>query len=233
MPSLPSPGFPQSQTNRTRDVALIEMTEYFAGANRSDLQGRAARCYDAAVREYNDIPWKFARTTLDIDLATPSPASSDTYDLTIDFRDPLKAFTVDSGGVERNPVVWVPYRRFRDNNPSLGQSVGGMPVYYTAYNVHALGRVQVWPKCIAPLTYPTLRLYCHRRIVFVGGAATAVLDCPQEVEEAIFDLALAMLTDKEEGFQVAAGRYRRAQARREAVMIEWRDFSHYLPAGGE
>ena len=207
------------------------MSEYFAGANRTDLLARAARSYDSAVREFNDTAWKFARTTLDIALASPSPASSDTYDLTLPFRDALKAFTVDADGNERSPVYFSPYRRFRDVHPSIGQSQGATPVEYTFLNIHTFGKIQVWPKVVNPL-HPTLRLYFHRRIVFLGGGAGDRLDCPLEVEEAIFDLALALLTDKEEGFQVASGRYKRALARRAAIQVDWLDFSDYLPRGG-
>lgn len=68
MPFVPGAGYPQSGGNRTRAEASTELAEYIGGENSDSAKNRAARSWDAAVREFNGIAWKFNRLTQDLPL---------------------------------------------------------------------------------------------------------------------------------------------------------------------
>ena len=59
-------GFPQTASNRTRLAAATELCQYVGGETRGDALARAASSWDAAVRGFNDVAWKFCRVTQDI-----------------------------------------------------------------------------------------------------------------------------------------------------------------------
>lgn len=79
-----SSGFPQTAANRTRAQASEELSQYVGGETRADVLTRAGQCWDAAVRAFNGVPWKFNRVTQDLlldssmlDNTTPPSVSRD------------------------------------------------------------------------------------------------------------------------------------------------------------
>jgi hypothetical protein len=79
-----SSAFPQTSANRTRAVASSELAQYVGGENRGDSLLRCGQAWDAAVRSFNSVPWKFNRVVADIlidstmpDATTPPSISRD------------------------------------------------------------------------------------------------------------------------------------------------------------
>jgi len=66
-------GFPQTGANRTRAQAASELAQYVGGENASASTIRTAQAWDAAVRAFNSVPWKFNRVVQDILLDSTMP----------------------------------------------------------------------------------------------------------------------------------------------------------------
>ena len=107
MPAVSTTNFPKKGTNRTRSEAVSEIADYTGGANRPDVQRRAGKAWDTAVRKFNNKQWKFNRMSQDITLATTT--ASETYSLNSDFHLPLRGVVIDSDGKIRQDVRYVAY----------------------------------------------------------------------------------------------------------------------------
>lgn len=220
---LVSIGYPQDDSNRTRKAALAEIASFYGGEARPAIRDRAGKAWESAIREYNTWLWKFNRVTVDIALASPSPANSDTYDLPTDFAEPNRGKLVDANGRERDYVQWLPFDEFTIFLPDR-QSSTSLPMYYTAQNVHETGKVTVYPRLnTASLQWPTLRLYYFRRIV-IPTSDEGRLNVPFEVDEGIFQLAQAKMTHKQKSFGAASAEYARAVDYRIGLEHRFRDF---------
>lgn len=186
--------FPQTSANRTRREAREELVEFGGGQNKPETLIRAGRSWDAAVREFNSVGWRFNRTTADITLV----ADTKTYALPSDFRSPVRAQVVDSNSVEVYTLAWIPFERwqmFFENQQSGGQYID----CYTALNVHGAGEVRYEPFPVGTLAYDTVRHTYLTRIALASGEED-VLNVPVEVDEAIFQLALGYFLAKMRGF---------------------------------
>lgn len=66
MPVLSGTGFPQTGANRSRAQVRAELADLSGGANKPDIKAKVDRAWDAAVREFNSVAWRFLRTQEDI-----------------------------------------------------------------------------------------------------------------------------------------------------------------------
>lgn len=216
-----SGGFPQDDNNRTRDEAIAEIASFYGGENRNAIKLRAGKSWESAIREYNTWLWVFNRVTADLTLASPTPASSDTYSLPTDFAAPNRAKIVDANGKERQSVRWVPFAEWTYFVPDHS-GTGTQPLVYTAQNIHETGLVSVYPRIVSP-SWPTLRVFYFRRIL-IPTAGNERLNVPFEVDEGIFQLAQAKMTHKQKTFAAAAAEYDRATSYRLGLEHRFRDF---------
>ena len=219
--STPTSSFPQTAYNRTFGEAKDELAQYSGGAARSDILVRAGSSYLSAVREFNDIPWKFNRMVDDITLV----AGTADYTLENDFRDPMRAIMVDSDSKTREEVMWVPYQEWVYHLPDQS-TTGSMPLYYTIRNAHLTGLVTVDPVPATGITYPTLRVHYHRRIA-LPVADSEKVNVPVEVDEAIFSRAVALFLAKVRNHKEAGEANVEAAIRRARVENEHRDWEDF------
>ena len=221
-----SASYPQTGANRTRESASIELASFVGGPDDADVQSRCALSWDAAVREYNSVAWKFCRVRQSITLT-----ATDVFALESDFRSPLRAVLLDSNSkVVNYPIEYVPYPEWLDRiGPNTG--TGSMPQAYTARDTHISGQVLIWPTLGSTITYPTLRLDYHRWISLVGSG---VLNVSRDVDEGIFQLAMANQYAKARGAghkdSIAQKSY--AMGLRNDLERIHRDWPDYGPAGG-
>lgn len=213
--------YPQTAATPTRATTVAEIASHTGGEESSLQLSRAGLSYDAAIRSFNDVRWKFNRLVNDITLT-----ATNVFSLATAFAEPYRAVLVDSNSKEVYPVAWLEWGVFTEGMlPNLG--TGPMPQYYSARNVHETGQVTVYPTLAAPLTYPTLRIYYFRRIIAASSDDTR-LNVPEEVYQAIFQLALAnYLSKTREGAARAAAEYTLAagmRARVEQLHRDWADW---------
>lgn len=218
--------FPQTSNNRTRLQAENELCDFLGGGNRGEMRAMAGRMWDAAVREYNDVCWKFNRMQQDITLV----ADTKEYELNSDFRSPLRAQLLDSNSVGQQDLIWLPHHDWLRYFAG-GSSGAGIPDYYTALNIHLTGLVRFEPWPMGTLGYPTAKITYFRRIV-PASAESDVLNVPMEVDEAIFQLARAKMVHAKDGGDKAATDYLVAQRMKEEVRREWRDWPEENSWGG-
>jgi hypothetical protein len=189
--------FPQTAQNRTRAQAKEELAEFAGGGNKPDTLVRAGRSWDAAVREFNVVGWRFNRVQADITLV----AGTKTYELPTEFRTPVRAQLVDSNDAENYTLEWIPYERWQITFDSQ-RTGAGCPEGYTALNIHGTGLVRYEPFPAGTLSYPTVRHTYLKRIALATTDGDR-LDVPVEVDEAIFQLALAFFISKQRSFDDA------------------------------
>lgn len=194
--------YPNTFQNRTRDNAIAELLETVGGSGQTDAQTRAGRAWDAAVRDFNSVIWRFNIKTQDITLDGTTVSGGvqgiAEYQLTDKFLAPVRCQLLDSNGLSRALVQWFPYAEWlvwRRN-----QLTGGpLPLRYTARNVHETGKVTFDPRPVGPLTYPTARLF-YASYIDLQPTGNLTLDVPPDVDEAIFMLAEAKLLAKNKRF---------------------------------
>jgi hypothetical protein len=178
--------FPQTSTVPTRAETIAELASYTGGEGNPIAERRAGASYDAAVRSFNSALWKFNRKVNDLTLA----ASTADYDLATDFAAPMRAFLVNASSQECQQVYWMEWGPLKERiQPNTGN--GSAPEFYAARNLHETGQVSIWPTPGTTLLYPTLRIYYFRRIARAANDADR-LNVPEEVYQAVFQLALAM-----------------------------------------
>jgi hypothetical protein len=132
---------------------------------------------------------------------------------------------VDSNSATREDVSWIPWSVWVSDYPDQSNT-GSIPLVYTARNIHQTGQVTVDPVPASSLTYPTLRLFYHRRIVF-PTSGNSVLNVPEEVEQAIFEDAVWLYLRKVKTFREARDARAEALLSKSAIMFEYLDFEDY------
>lgn len=224
MPIAPGGSFPQTSNNRTLETLAREIADHDAGGNSQVRRDRAKESIRDAVREFNDVMWVFCRVTTDITLAATSDGALAEFDLPTNFRTPLRAVFLDTLDREVESLPWVPVEEKLKGWPQE-QSTTNKPQVYMAFNVHTQGKVRYWPRLIGTFTWPKVRHYYFRRIVHPTGPDD-VLNVPEEVENAIFMLAVAKFLAKQIGAANPNTRAAQAEAddARLRVQREWRDF---------
>jgi len=196
-------GFSQSGNNRTRGDSLLELASYLNLEESVDAAVRAGRAWEAAVREYNTTLWKFNRVVVDVtfdDLVTTGE-----YDLPTDFKRQERAILLDANGKEAIPLAFFPYEDKVLYAPDE-TSPGPQPRLYTAFNIFSAGKIRYWPVPFGALQYPKARhSYFHEIIVPKGDDDR--LNAPLEVDEGIFQLALAKFVHAMRGSNAARTEY--------------------------
>ena len=183
-------GFPHTASGRNRDELTREIADHLGGGSQGDVRVIAGKSLDDAVRYFNAWAWKFNRVTQDITLV----ADDDDYLLNSNFRSPWTAMMVDSNDKTRGRVTWVPYNTWTLKHPDQS-ATSSVPMHYTALNTHETGLVLVDPTPGTNITWPTMRITYHRRIV-LASANDAILNVPVEFEDAIFLEAVARFIKK-------------------------------------
>lgn len=225
MPIVPAgASFPQKASNRTLEVLAREIADHDAGGNSQVRRDRAKESLRDSVREFNDVMWKFCRVVTDITLAATADGALAEFDLPSNFRTPLRAVFLDENDNETRALPYVPVEEKVHGWPSE-QSVSNVPWVYMAFNVHIEGKVRYYPRLIGTFTWPKVRHYYFRRIVHPTGPDD-VLNVPEEVENAIFILAVAKFLAKQLGYNNPNTVRARAEAddARLRVQREWQDW---------
>ena len=182
--------YPDTFQNRTRTQVQDELLEFVGGVGRTDAASRAGLAWDAAVREFNSVAWRFNIRTTDVTLINDQQE----YTLPDKVRSPVRCHMVDSNGRTRTIVWWIPYTEWLLARPD--QSTGAsIPSRYTMQNIHETGNVILDPRPLTPFTYPTARL-TYATWIDLQPTAGSKLDVPSDVDEAIFQLATAKLMSK-------------------------------------
>lgn len=213
--------FPQTLNNRTLDAIKNELASFSGGQTRKDILIRAQEAIFEAVYTFNATPWTFNRVSEDITLI----ADQSEYSLQSNWRNPLRAQMVDSSSKTRQDVQWIPWVVWVSQYPDQS-TTGSMPLTYTAINIHETGQITVDPVPATTLTYPTLRLFYHRRIE-VPSSGNDILEVPQEVEQAIFDESVWRFLRKIKTFREARDAQAAALLSRSAITFEYADFEDY------
>lgn len=222
--TTPTAATTQTSVNRTVDELKDEIASFTGGQDRKKNLDKAEQALRESVRRFNAEKWTFNRVKEDITLV----AAQADYDLSSDFRNALRAQMVDSSGKTRQDVTWVPWSSWVKDFPDQS-TTGSMPIMYTARNIHITGQITVDPVPASSLTYPTLRLFYHKRIVF-PATGSGTIDVPTEMEQAIFEDAVWMYLRKVKTFKDAREARVEALISKSNVMYEYVDFEDYYGA---
>ena len=213
--------FPQTSKNRNLDSLKEELASFIDGGARDKNLVKAQQAIFEAIRSFNSWAWKFNRVTEDITLV----AATADYTLAANWRNPLRAQMVDSSGDTRNDVDWIDWSDWVSGF-SDQSTTGSIPLFYTARNIHENGLITVDPVPATTLTYPTLRLFYHRRILCPVNGSTPI-NAPDEVEQAIFDEAIWRFLRKVKSFRDAREAQGSAILSKALITQEYRDFEDY------
>ncbi len=219
--------FPQTGANQTRASATELLASFIGGEDRPESKTRAGKHLDRSVKEFNSIAWRFNRQTQDITLV----ADTKTYTLNTNFRSPLTAMLINSSSVTVRHIHWITYEDWilLKSDQTAG---GSQPNLYTARNIHNTGLVEFDPFPTGTLSFPKVRLHYFSRIALATGQLDK-LNVPGEVDEAIFQLAVAKLIHAEKGIKSAEGDYALAKRMRLDVQNSHRDWGEMTGWGAE
>jgi len=218
-------GFPQDNSNRSLSSMALEIVGFSGGRARADLNDRAKESLRQAVREFNALKWTFNRVVEDITLSEPAADTVGEYDLANDFRNPIRAQLVDADNFTQESLCWIDWREWSYFLADQSTTTSS-PQYYTARNIHEVGRLIIDAPAAATLTWPTLRVFYHRRIVN-PTADNAVWNVPTEVEEAMFQRATALFLAKVKSFQDARDATLQASILKAQIEFEYRDWEDF------
>ncbi len=217
--------FPQTSKGRVISSMMDELASFTGGKSRPDILDRAREAIFEEIRSFNSWAWTFNRVTEDITLT--ADGATPNYTLAADWRNPLRAQMVDSSSKTRDDVTWIEWGDWVSMFPDQS-TTGSMPQFYTARNIHETGLVTVDPVPATTLTYPTLRLYYHRRILC--PADNEAINVPTEIEQAIFDGAVWRFLRKVKSFRDAREALGSAILSKAMITQEYRDYGDYYGA---
>ncbi len=128
-----------------------------------------------AIDRLNTRNWNWALTHSTVTFA----AGTQEYPLDEGFKAPRNFSLRDSSGVDRSRLAYLPWGAFLKE---CQWDFQGTPVYYSCANVNFFGivRLDLSPTAQFVGTYPTGRLWYHRRVQYPSATGTA-LDVPAEV----------------------------------------------------
>lgn len=124
-------------------------------------------------------------------------------DLPTNFRMPIKCHLLDEQGRERISLVYIPYRQYAIFLSRV--ATASRPLFYTLRNRFGQGQAIFHPRPAAQILWPTARVIYDSPIIIPGGSPDAVLQVPQEMDEAIFQRATAIFIQRKKGPEAAAG----------------------------
>lgn len=214
--------YPQTAANRPFGDMVDELAGWAGSQSRESRKQEARYDIQRSIREFNEVPWAFNRKsdTFALDSAAEGTAS---FNLETDFRSPVVALLLDSNSKSRDDVQWIDYREWTQIDPDQ-QSSGSRPIYWTALNTHELGKIIISPPVADSVTWPTLNVIYHRWIV-IPANDTSKINVPTDVEEAIFQTALAHFIARVRTFQEASIARGEARRRRQAVEVGHMDWT--------
>jgi len=215
-----SSDFPQDNTNRPCSKIVTDLLQFTGGLEDSDAQDKAKLALQMSVREYNGFLWRFNILTDPITLTAGKE-----FTLNADFRAPLAATLLDASGDQVWRVRYEPYELFLEKAWDR-RGTGGQPLVYTARNTHQNGIIEVWPKLVTPLTWPTLQVEYFRRIILPSGPDD-VLNVPQEVEAGIAQRALSILIAMSRTFKEARDQTIIAERSMTQLKVDYQGFTDY------
>ena len=145
------------------------------------------------------------------------------YALSADFRTPIVAEMMDADNHRRDQLRYIPWQQWTRGFYSSSTTTN-YPGYYTVRNVHETGQVSYWPRPGGNQQWPVVRHHYHRRIL-IQTSSGGTLNVPQEVAEAIFQLALAKIQLMVKGREFARDFIRLGASISQDVEWQWRDYS--------
>lgn len=225
--TVPATSVPQNDQGRQRRDMVDEMVSYVGGTNIAAAKTRAGKSLDRAVRQFNNILWRFNVVEQDVTLVV----STDEYDLTVPFRAPLRAYVLDSNSDRRGLISYYAYPEWLVLSSDDATGTGSTPLAYTVRNVHRESKV-IYNPLGTSLRYPTVHHVYYTDVRLASGN-TDKLNVPADVEEAIFATALGDFMKKERGPSDAVLYIQEATALREKAEIEWRGWPEIPWVGAE
>jgi hypothetical protein len=144
------------------------------------------------------------------------------FDLNSDFRNPRRAWWLSSTGQEQGRVEYIEWEgQFTEFDwPS---AAGGAALAYTVRNSFGTGKLMLWPRSRLPQTWPAMRLLYNKRTAPATGEGDK-LAVPPEVDEAIFQYAVALLLSRVRSFEEATKAFIMAADIRGSIEQEHRDW---------
>jgi len=129
MSTLPDSGYPASGGNRSRAEVQASIADMVGGSNKPDIKAVIDRAWDAAVRDFNTVPWAFTRVQDDIVIDSTMKAA--TAPPTVASTGSGVGFVLESG---RTVTYWIEERikvgsRVLQRNDA--QPPGGQPQIVT------------------------------------------------------------------------------------------------------
>jgi len=217
---VPQPGsLPQTSNNRTRSELIDDILEFTGGEGDKDEQRRAGRALDSSVRRFNLTAWRFNRRQEEITFLDDTAE----YQLTAAavFRNPLRMRLLDDSDVRREYLPWVRWEDWTKFDPDQS-SKSSVPNYYTIRDAHTTATVIFSPPLSVPTSRPKALLDYHVRIAFAADGA--VLQVPEEVEEALVSEAVAIMIAKTRSFEDARGARGSANALFAGIRMQYKDW---------
>ena len=135
----------------------------------------AAQGIRRAIDRLNTRNWNWALTYSTITFV----AGTQEYGLDQAFKAPRNFALRDSAAVDRSRLSYLPWGTFLKE---VQYEFAGSPTYYSGANVNSFGviRLDLAPDAAFVATYPTGRLWFHRRVQYPSSSGTS-LDVPSEV----------------------------------------------------
>lgn len=212
---------PQTSNNRTCDELVGEIAGYIGGETSIPARLKAKNALMSAIRNHNTWAWVFNRQVQTITFVNDTSE----YPLDASTRNSLFATLLDTNGNEVMGLEWIDYKGFLLSfDARIGTSQ--IPTHYTFPNVHRLGEVKFHPRIgTGGFSYPTCRIDWHSRIDF--PASSQVINVPEEVEQSIFELAVAYAIEKVRSFIEGARSRAIARDLRIDLEAEYRDYPDF------
>lgn len=147
------------------------------------------------------------------------------FDLSGDFRNPVRCNLLDPEGRECKSLIYMPWRVY--SMDLVRTSTTSTPTYYTIYNAYRQGKVQFYPRVgQGPQSYPYARVTYNARIAQLHGDTDKLL-VPEEVEEALMQVAIIRMQNKYRSVQESVIGLSEVRDLRDAVAAEYQDFEDF------
>jgi hypothetical protein len=128
---------------------------------------------------------------------------------------------LDDNDVKREYLPWVRWEDWTKFDPDQSAKAS-VPNYYTIRDAHTLATIIFSPPLAIPSSRPKALLDYHIRIVLTADGA--VLQVPEEVEEALVAEAVAIMIAKTRTFEDARGARSNANALFTVIRINFKDW---------
>ena len=218
---IPQPSAtPQTADNRPKSELVDDILEFVGGEGDKDNQKREGRALNSAVRRFNDIAWRFNRRFTSITFVDDTAE----YPIVTDdpIRNVLRVRLQDEDDVNRE---YLPFMRWEDwTKIDPDQSTkSSIPNIWTVRDIHTTATLIFSPPLSLPTSRPKARVDYHIRIALPVSDG-ALLNVPQEVEEALVAEAVAVMISKIRSFEDASAARGAANTLRRLAEIQHKDW---------